>query len=146
MCIIALFFHLLWIFRSDDVLFAGVEEEWRWVTSRTNNQQIHFPNTKISFLEAGYIIGRQQNHSFKDANFTKIEEKPCSTCRSFSVSLHPWMHGSASLYVVYPASKKRSLCLENGFVSCSFHSSPKFCSYLRIPTIYTWLWGPCTVI
>ena len=70
MCIIALFFHLLWIFRSDDVLFAGVEEEWRWVTSRTINEQIHFPNTKISFLEAG----RQRNHSFKDANFTKIEE------------------------------------------------------------------------
>ena len=59
MCIIALFFHLLWIFRSDDVLFAGVEEEWRWVTSRTNNQQIHFPNTKICFLDAGYSTYRE---------------------------------------------------------------------------------------
>ena len=65
MCIIALFFHLLWIFRSDDVLFAGVEEEWRWVTtSLTNNQQIHFPNTKISFLEAGYVYHRKAAEPF----------------------------------------------------------------------------------
>ena len=99
-CIIALFFHLLWILRSDDVLFGGK----RMVTT-SNNQQIHFPNTKISFLEADYIIVMQRNHSFKDANFKKIEEKPCSTCRSFFVSLHPWTYGSASLYVVYPVTE-----------------------------------------
>ena len=120
MCIIALFFHLLWIFRSDDVLFAGVEEEWRWVTSRTNNQQIHFPNTKISFLEAGYIIGRQRNHSFRDANFTKIEEKSCFQKEIFVIGKWIcWLFIRLVTQILFLSANTHNIYM----VTCSLHSN-----------------------